>query len=197
MGSVAVILDKDILFKFLHILIPSSWQSLTLSIFLCSWSDQYISTNQRWGLEAEVEGTVLENVSLVQAASAWSRKDLGQVWYPKGLPHTCLPREILWHHCLRYFGSTLTRLEKTKRELEAVPLPDEINYLDFYRGSFVKQFILISRAGILCVNLSSVTLDNSCPFLETVTYELSFWMFLLSFCTLILVSPWNCSDFLC
>ena len=67
--------------------------------------------------------------------------------------------------------------------------------MDLYRGSFVKQFILMSRADILCVNLSSVTLDDSCP-LETVTYELSFCMFLLSFCTLILVSPWTCSGFL-
>lgn len=53
----------------------------------------------------------------------------------------------------------------------------------------------MSRADVLCVNLSSVTLDDSCP-LETATYELSFFMFLLSFCSLILVSPWTCSGFL-
>lgn len=90
---------------------------------------------------------------------------------------------------------TLTRLEKTKRELEAVPLPGYINYLDLCRRFFVKQLILMSRADVLCVNLSSVTLDDSCP-LETATYELSFFMFLLSFCSLILVSPWTCSGFL-
>lgn len=38
----------------------------------------------------------------------WDRYGIpGEACDPRGLCHSCPHREILWHHCLRYFASNL------------------------------------------------------------------------------------------